>query len=138
MGKDLGCVHEPISRELKSAEEESYRLGIQTRVFRCLLGVLVSAFRRLCVPVPVCPVSLGCEIWIKRKLRFSRWSSTKKLTKLHSTDENQNASYPSYETPRDLNTSTCINIYETQGFIDYTKQPLHLRIGAFIHLHRQL
>ena len=30
---------------------------------RCLLGVLVSAFRRLCVPVPVCPVSLGCVIW---------------------------------------------------------------------------
>ena len=29
---------------------------------RCLLGVLVSAFRRLCVPVPVCPVSLGCVI----------------------------------------------------------------------------
>ena len=25
--------------------------------------VLVSAFRCLCVPVPVCPVSLGCEIW---------------------------------------------------------------------------
>jgi len=24
--------------------------------------VLVSAFRRLCVPVPVCPVSLGCEL----------------------------------------------------------------------------
>ena len=31
---------------------------------RCLLGVLVSAFRRLCVPVPVCPVSLGCVIYI--------------------------------------------------------------------------
>ena len=31
---------------------------------RCLLGVLVSAFRRLCVPVPVCPVSLGCAIGV--------------------------------------------------------------------------
>ena len=30
------------------------------RLSRCLLDVLVSAVRRLCVPVPVCPVSLGC------------------------------------------------------------------------------
>ena len=34
---------------------------------RCLLGVLVSAVRRLCVPVPVYPMSLGFVIWVVRQ-----------------------------------------------------------------------